>query len=268
VIFTKFQNVIRSWHCCLNSDVIFTKFQNVIRPWHCCLNSDVIFTKGVVSLTMDKMVSIVLVVQRQGEKFKYNFHTICRYLNVRFYISLTKLQKVIRNWHSCLCSFHKFASSNRPFVHFQNKKKKGSKFICLTHFKQSYFFLMWAEESNLMWSSRFPCLALFASVWFYFSLLSAVFSFMFVCKQSYFPFMSIKKSVPYFCVLRKGYYVIIWLIVRICVFIKDWKLIYSKVRNKIKHWQKVQDREISDTLRFVGDLPVLHFLLVLDSIFL
>ena len=38
---------------------------------------------------------------------------------------------------------------------------------------------------------------------------------------SYFPFMSIKKVIPYFCVLREGYYVIIWLIVRICVFIKD-----------------------------------------------
>ena len=37
----------------------------------------------------------------------------------------------------------------------------------------------------------------------------------------YFPFMSIKKVIPYFCVLREGYYVIIWLIVRICVFIKD-----------------------------------------------
>jgi hypothetical protein len=35
---------------------------------------------------------------------------------------------------------------------------------------------------------------------------------------SYFPFMSMKKV---FCVLREGYYVIIWLIVRICVFIKD-----------------------------------------------
>ena len=42
---------------------------------------------------------------------------------------------------------------------------------------------------------------------------------------SYFSFMSIKKVVPYSCVLREGYYVIIWLIVRICVFIKDWKLI-------------------------------------------
>jgi hypothetical protein len=38
---------------------------------------------------------------------------------------------------------------------------------------------------------------------------------------SYFPFMSIKKVIPYFCVLGEGYYVIIWLIVRICVFIKD-----------------------------------------------
>ena len=38
---------------------------------------------------------------------------------------------------------------------------------------------------------------------------------------SYFPFMSIEIVVPYFCVLREGYYVIIWLIVRICVFIKD-----------------------------------------------
>ena len=27
---------------------------------------------------------------------------------------------------------------------------------------------------------------------------------------SYFPFMSIKKVVPYFCVLCEGYYVIIW----------------------------------------------------------
>ena len=44
---------------------------------------------------------------------------------------------------------------------------------------------------------------------------------------SYFPFMSIKKVIPSFCILREGYYVIIWLIVRICVFIKDWKLIYS-----------------------------------------
>jgi hypothetical protein len=38
-------------------------------------------------------------------------------------------------------------------------------------------------------------------------------------------FMSIKKVIPYFCVLHEGYYVMIWLIVRICVFIKDWKLI-------------------------------------------
>jgi hypothetical protein len=79
---------------------------------------------------------------------------------------------------------------------------------------------------------RFPCLALFAGVWFYFSLLSAVFSFMFVYvlladnhvnNVSYFPFMSIKKVVPHFCALREGYYVIIWLIVRICVFIKRLK---------------------------------------------
>jgi hypothetical protein len=34
-------------------------------------------------------------------------------------------------------------------------------------------------------------------------------------------YQSIKKVVPYLCVLREGYYVIIWLIVRICVFIKD-----------------------------------------------
>jgi hypothetical protein len=38
---------------------------------------------------------------------------------------------------------------------------------------------------------------------------------------SYFPFMSIKKVVPYFCVLHEDYYVIIWPIVRICVFITD-----------------------------------------------
>jgi hypothetical protein len=38
---------------------------------------------------------------------------------------------------------------------------------------------------------------------------------------------TIKKVVSYFCVLREGYYVIIWLIVRICMFIRDWNLIYS-----------------------------------------
>jgi hypothetical protein len=42
-----------------------------------------------------------------------------------------------------------------------------------------------------------------------------------ICRGQDFPFMSIKKVIPYFCVLREGYYVIIWLIVRICVFIKD-----------------------------------------------
>ena len=96
---------------------------------------------------------------------------------------------------------------------------------------------------------RFPCLAIFAGVWFYFSLLSAVFSFVFVFvlladdhvnNVSYFPFMSIKKVVPYFCVLREGYYVIIWPIVRICVFIKDWKLIYSELfilkRKSMDNW--------------------------------
>jgi hypothetical protein len=56
------------------------------------------------------------------------------------------------------------------------------------------------EISDTRGCRRFPCLALFVGVWFYFSLLSAVFSFVFVCKQSYFPFMSIKKLVPYFCV--------------------------------------------------------------------
>ena len=86
---------------------------------------------------------------------------------------------------------------------------------------------------------RFLCLALFAGVWFYFSLLSAVFSLLFdsyvlladahVDNVSYFPFMSIKQVVPYFCVLREGYYVIIWLIVRICVFIKDCNFIYSEL---------------------------------------
>ena len=46
--------------------------------------------------------------------------------------------------------------------------------------------------------------------------------------MSYFPFMSIKKVIPYFCVLREGYYEIIWPIVRICVFIKDRKLVNSE----------------------------------------
>jgi hypothetical protein len=62
---------------------------------------------------------------------------------------------------------------------------------------------------GIIWLSIAPCLAPFAGVWFYFSLLSAVFSFVFayvlltddhVNNMSYFPFMSIKKlvrSYPY-----------------------------------------------------------------------
>ena len=61
-----------------------------------------------------------------------------------------------------------------------------------------------------------------------------------VNNASYFPFMSIKKVVPYFCVMREGYYVIIWLIVRICMFTKDWKLIYSELfilkRKSMQNW--------------------------------
>jgi hypothetical protein len=51
---------------------------------------------------------------------------------------------------------------------------------------------------------------------------------------------SIKKVVSYFCVLHEGYYVIIWLIVRICMFIRDWNLIYSALfilkRKSMKNW--------------------------------
>jgi hypothetical protein len=74
---------------------------------------------------------------------------------------------------------------------------------------------------------------------------NSCFSFVFVCKLhvnnvSYFPFMSIKKEIPYFCVLCEDYYVIIWLIVRMCVFIKDWKLIYSELfilkRKSMENW--------------------------------
>ena len=50
------------------------------------------------------------------------------------------------------------------------------------------------------------------------------------CKQcELFPLHVNQNSRSYFCVLREGYYVIIWLIVRICVFIKYWKLIYSEL---------------------------------------
>jgi hypothetical protein len=95
---------------------------------------------------------------------------------------------------------------------------------------------------------RFPCLVLFAGVWFYFSLyhlflVSCLFDINVLLADdhvnnvSYFPFMSIKKVV---CVLREGYYIIIWLIVRICVFIKDWKLIYSELfilkRKSMENW--------------------------------
>jgi hypothetical protein len=113
-----------------------------------------------------------------------------------------------------------------------------------------------ARQGNLTRGCRrFPCLALFVGVWFYFSLLSTVFSLLFdsyvlladdhVNNVSYFPFMSIKKVIPYFCVLREGYYVIIWLIVRICMFIKDWKLIYSELfilkRKSMENWGGERD---------------------------
>ena len=61
------------------------------------------------------------------------------------------------------------------------------------------------------------------------------------CKQcELFPLHVNQKKYPYFCVLREGYYVIIWLIVWICVFIKDWKLIYSELfilkRKSMENW--------------------------------
>jgi hypothetical protein len=49
-----------------------------------------------------------------------------------------------------------------------------------------------------------------------------------LCPFAFF-FCHFKKVVPYFCVLCEGYYVIIWRIVRICVFIKDWRHIYSEL---------------------------------------
>ena len=86
-------------------------------------------------------------------------------------------------------------------------------------------------ESNIGKSARhprvrFPCLAFFEGLWFYFLFFPLFFLTLLcscvlfdsyalladdhVCNVSYFPFMSIKKIVPYFCVLREGYYVIIY----------------------------------------------------------
>ena len=107
------------------------------------------------------------------------------------------------------------------------------------------------EISYTLGCRRFPCLALFAGVWFnshfyQLFLVSCLFNSYVplagdhVNNASYFPFMSIKKVV---CVLREDYYVIIWLIVRICVFIKDWKLIYSELfilkRKRMENWGAV-----------------------------
>ena len=79
-----------------------------------------------------------------------------------------------------------------------------------------------ARQGNLIRGcQRFPCLALFTGVWFYFSpfINSCVLFDSYVLladdhvsNVSYFPFMSIKKVIPYFCVLREGYCVIIWLL--------------------------------------------------------
>ena len=72
-----------------------------------------------------------------------------------------------------------------------------------------------ANDWNLtLGCRRCPCLALFAGVWFYFSLLSAVFSFVFVYV------LLADDHVNNVC-----YYVIIWLIVRICVHSSQLRLI-------------------------------------------
>ena len=103
-----------------------------------------------------------------------------------------------------------------------------------------------ARQGNLR--RIFPCLALlpvfdFISHFYQLFLVSCLFdSYVLLADDhvnnvSYFPFMSIKKV---FCVLREGYYVIIWLIVRICMFIKDWKFIYSEwfilKRKSMENW--------------------------------
>jgi hypothetical protein len=86
------QGLITFWNFVKITSEFKQQCQGLITFWnfrknrlfvHSQFDSEIIhFLVGVVSLTMDKMVSIVLVVQRQGEKFKYNFHTICRYLNL------------------------------------------------------------------------------------------------------------------------------------------------------------------------------------------
>ena len=138
---------------------------------------------------------------------------------------------------------------------FQKISKPCLKVFCQLHTDEERYIESNAGKSAgqgslTRWCRRFPFLALFAGVWFYTSLLSAVFSLLFdsyvlladdhVNNVSYFPFMSIKQVVPYFCVLREGYYAIIWLIVRICVFIKDWKLIYSELfilkKKSMENW--------------------------------
>jgi hypothetical protein len=120
-----------------------------------------------------------------------------------------------------------------------------------------------------------------AGVWFYFSLLSAVFSFVFVYvlladnhvkNVSYFPFMSIKRFVPYFCVLREGYYVIIWHL-RTCFemcYSHFWDrpvAIFSDVR--FSYLELVQDKKITCVLPanarctvYVNCLPCFSFCII------
>jgi hypothetical protein len=68
---------------------------------------------------------------------------------------------------------------------------------------------------------------------------------------------------------HEGYYVMIWLIVRICMFIKDWKFIYSELlilkrksmENWAGSWHKLYSMQPAKSVRQlgVGDFPVLHF---------
>jgi hypothetical protein len=102
-----------------------------------------------------------------------------------------------------------------------------------------------------------------------FSLLRLLLADDHVNNGSYFPFMSIKKVVPYFCVLSESYYVIIWLIVRICVFIKDWKLIYSELfifkrQGNLRH---LRCRRFPCLALLRRRFPWLALLPVLDSIY-
>jgi hypothetical protein len=114
-------------------------------------------------------------VKRSKTKWKLCVHTTCVKKNVQWpWLVVTKFNKLISQF---LWEKLKIFDLLEYFW-----KCFWNNIVCYQILMVSFYSDKRARQGNLTRGCRrFPCLALFAGVWFYFSLLSAVFSFVFVC---------------------------------------------------------------------------------------